>query len=209
MVKHQKIAAILGILGVVTPFLSGAALADTNEIPIPNGNQTIQAAAPTPVDVIVTDNKGNMTEQQVPYNPQTQTVVVNNNYGGDNSSVFFPLFAAGFMFWGGYWVGHNGSYWNGSHYVHVTNVNWNQHWNNYWQHSWAPKWKNYSHNHQNDPHFKYHQQGQNWHDNAGHWHNGNHGDQPIEDHGQRGGNHGDGGREGRGGGMHRGGGGHR
>lgn len=225
---YQKCVAAITSAAFAMPLFFGSLMADTttttttnNEIPIPNGNQKL--AGQTTVDAIVTDNQGNMQEVQLPYNSQTQSVTINNNqYGGDNASLFFPLFATGFMFYAGYWVGHDGSYWNGSHYTHVTNINnWNNHWNNYWKHDWAPKWNNYNHQHANDPGYKYHNNQQNWHDNAGHWNEGDRwqGHQGGEHGGQGGWRGGEGGHGGEGfgggggfnreGGGHSGGGGHR
>lgn len=176
--KRKIAAAVLMVIAVPSMFCN--AFAQTNEIPIQNGNQVLSSnnngTVPKTVDAVVTDNNGNMSEQQLPYNSANQTVVVNNNYGGDNASLFLPLFTMGFMFWGGYWVGHNGSYWNGNNYVHVNNINnWNNHWNNYWHNNWGPKWNNYYNQHRNDSNFKWKSQGQNWHNEAGNWHNNNQG----------------------------------
>jgi uncharacterized membrane protein YgcG len=195
-IKTALLALIL--ITFATPFSCNVSFAETNEVPIPNGNEMLNSNTSSngkqTVDAIVTDNQGNMSEQQLPYNPNNQTVIVNNNYGGDNASLFFPAFELGFMFWAGYWVGHNGSYWNGSHYVHVTNVNWNQHWHNYWNHTWAPKWHNYYNQHHNNSNFKWGNHQNDWHDQAGNWHN-----RGGRENRERGGE--------RGGGMH--GGGHR
>lgn len=205
------IALVLTILAA--PFLCCTSFAQTNEIPIPNGNQVINnntqggsTSQPT-VDAIVTNSDGTMTQEKLPYNPNNQTVIVNNNYGGNNASLFLPALEMGFMFFAGYWVGHNGSYWNGHGYVHVTNVNWNQHWNNYWHNTWKPKWNNYANEHRNDPNFKWGDHQNDWHDNAGNWHNRQGADEHRGNAEHSGGERGGGMREG--GGERGGGGGHR
>jgi len=75
------------------------------------------------VNAIVVDGNGNMSQQVFPYNPQTQEADVGDAKQGGNASIYFTLFMAGFMWWDGYWVGHNGYYWNGHTNVYVNNVN--------------------------------------------------------------------------------------
>lgn len=107
------------------------------------------------VNAIVVDGNGNMSQQVFPYNPQSQQVDVGSADKGDNASIYLTLFMMGFMWWDGYWVGHNGYYWDGHTNVYVKNVNWNNHWNNYWHNTWNQKWNNYYNKHKHDPNFPY------------------------------------------------------
>ncbi len=107
------------------------------------------------VNAIIVDGNGNMSQQVFPYNPQNQQVDVGSASQGENASIYFTLFMMGFMWWDGYWVGHNGYYWDGHINVYVKNVNWNNHWNNYWHNTWNQKWNNYYNKHKNDPNFPY------------------------------------------------------
>ncbi|MCB1067764.1 MAG: hypothetical protein KDK56_06225 [Simkania sp.] len=107
------------------------------------------------VNAIVVDGNGNMSQQVFPYNPQTQQVDVGDANQGQNASIYLTLFMMGFMWWDGYWVGHNGYYWNGHTNVYVKNVNWNNHWNNYWHNTWNQKWQTYYNKHKNDSNFPY------------------------------------------------------
>lgn len=107
------------------------------------------------VNAIVVDGNGNMGQQVFPYNPQTQQVDVGSADQGENASIYLTLFMMGFIWWDGYWVGHNGYYWDGHNNVYIKNVNWNNHWNNYWNDSWNQKWKGYYNTHKNDPDFPY------------------------------------------------------
>jgi hypothetical protein len=107
------------------------------------------------VNAIIVDGNGNMSQQVFPYNPQNQQVDVGSASQGENASIYFTLFMMGFMWWDGYWVGHNGYYWDGHTNVYVKNVNWNNHWNNYWHNTWNQKWNNYYNKHKNDPNFPY------------------------------------------------------
>ncbi|MBS0651927.1 MAG: hypothetical protein JSR39_00190 [Verrucomicrobia bacterium] len=134
-------------------FHSGAGLIADDQIMLPNTNANI--TSPTPVQAIVLDSNGNMSEEEYMYNPDTQVVVVDSNNGGDNASIFFPLFAAGFIWWDGYWVNHEGNYYVNNHWVHVNNPDWNNHWHDYWNNHWDNHWHNYWNQHRNDPNFRY------------------------------------------------------
>ena len=124
-----------------------------DQIKVPNATSDTTSA--TSVQAIVVDSQGNVTEKEYPYDPNTQIVVVNSDSGGDNASIFLPLFAMGFIWSEGYWVNHEGNYWVDNHWVHVNNVNWNKHWNNYWHNHWNNHWHNYWNQHHNDPNFRY------------------------------------------------------
>lgn len=163
----------------------------TNKIvPIP-GPQAY--SSPTPVDAIVQDSDGNFQEQQYTYypnyyqqdknHPDPNVVIINNTNqvtGGNNQSaqpsedspsVFFPLFAMGFLFVAGYWVGHNGNCWNGHNYVNVHVNNWNSHWNHYWNGHWKNNWNQHWQNHSRNPNWRY-RNNPNWNDQTGkHWKN--------------------------------------
>ena len=53
-----------------------------------------------------------MTEQEYTYDPDTQVIVIDSDNGGENASMFFPLFATGFIWWNGYWVNREGYYYS-------------------------------------------------------------------------------------------------
>jgi hypothetical protein len=165
----MKRVLLVGLL--LLPFVSGFGDNTTTVVAIPNGNQVV--SSPTPVDAIVVDSNGNMSQQQVQYDPNAANgqggVTINNNYGGDNASLFLPLFQMGFIWSMGYWVGHDGSYWNGHNTVYINNSHWDNHWNNYWHNNWGPKWQHYYNQHHNDPNFRYRDHGEDWHQNAGNW----------------------------------------
>ncbi len=145
----KKILGLLVIVIISATFLLQA----DSQVMIPNGNSGI--SSPTPVQAIVVDSQGNVSEQEYTYDPNTQVIVINSNNSGDNASLFFPLFAMGFIWWEGYWVNHDGNYWVDNHWVHVNNVNWDKHWNNYWHNHWNNRWHNYWNQHRNDPNFRY------------------------------------------------------
>ncbi|MES2122982.1 MAG: hypothetical protein V4492_09480 [Chlamydiota bacterium] len=176
----------------------------TNVVPIPGADQ--EFSSPTPIETIVVDKNGNMIEKQYTYDPNQGGVVINNNneVGGDNASLFFPMFMMGFMWSEGFWVGHNGSYWNGNRYTYVNNKNWNNHWNNYWHNNWNQKWNNHWNQHHNEQNWQYrdHQQ---WDDNTGKDWRAQHGegDGGMRDGGARGGGERGGGERMGGGGGHR------
>lgn len=150
-------------------------------------NPSVEVDGPTPVQAIILDSNGNVTEKEYTYDPNTQTIIINSNDEGDNASIFFPLFETGFLWWGGYWVNYNGYYWNG-HWRHVDYDDWNGHWHNYWNHHWDNHWHNYWNQHHKESNFRY--------KNKEHWQN------RSFQGGHRGGNHGGGHEGGHGGGRH-------
>ncbi len=158
----RLLSKIFWVLGI-TALLCAKAHADTtnNVVPIPG----VDYSQPTPVQTIVVDSNGNMSEKTYTYDPnQGGVVIINNNQvSGNNASLFFPLFMMGFMWAEGYWVGHNGAYWNGNHYTYVSNKNWNNNWNNYWHNNWNNKWQNYWNQHHNDKNWPY-RNNKNWPD---------------------------------------------
>jgi hypothetical protein len=112
-------------------------------IPVPEARS--QYNSPTPVDAVVVDKDGNMTQTQYTYDPNQGGVVINNYYqvGGPDASIYFPLWGIGFLWWSGFWVDSYGYYWNGYGYGYVRSARWGNHWNNYWHSNWNNKWNNY------------------------------------------------------------------
>lgn len=121
----------------------------SNVIPLPEAEKEYDS--PTPVDAIVVDKDGDMSEQQYTYDPDAGGVVINNynEVSGPDCSIYFPLFAVGFIWWGGYWCDHDGYYWSGHGYHRANYNHWHNHWNNYWHNNWNNKWHQYSQRHPN------------------------------------------------------------
>lgn len=140
--------------------------AATNVVPIPEAAQ--QYSSPTPVNVIVVDGNGTMSQQQYMYEPALGGVVINNTsaIGGDGASIFFPDFSLGFVWWNGYWADYDGFYWNGFNYAQVNNSDWHHYWHHYWHHDWNHRWHNYWNQHHKDPHWVY-SKNKNWHTHHG------------------------------------------
>ena len=174
-------------LGILS-FSIGNMPVAADEIMIPR--EDVNVSSPTQVQAIVLDSNGNMTEEEYTYDPDTQVIVINS--GGDNASVFFPLFATGFIWWNGYWVNREGYYYDNDRWVHVDDHDWDGHWNGYWNNHWDNHWHNHWNNHHGDPNFHYR--------NQEHWKNNSFQGR------QRGGGHGGGAREHGGGGRGGGGG---
>lgn len=154
---------------------TGSSGSGTNVIPIPGGDQ--EFTQPTPIETIVVDKNGNVIEKQYTYDPNQGGVVINNNeeIGGDDASLFFPMFEMGFIWASGYWVGHDGNYWNGHEYVNINNNHWDDHWNNYWHNNWNNKWNNHWNKNHNDPNWRYRNNPQ-WRDQSGReWRSGHEG----------------------------------
>lgn len=121
-------------------------------IPLPEADNKYDTS--TPVDTIVVDKYGTMTETQYPYDPDKQGVVINNyeDVAGPNASVFFPAFEVGLLWWGGYWTDHDGYYWDGDHYAYINDPHWHDHWDHYWNRDWNNKWNQYRQDHPNAGH---------------------------------------------------------
>ncbi len=171
-------------------------------VPLPEAEQQYSEA--TPVDAIIVDKDGNMTERQYTYDPAQGGVVINNynQVAGPDCSLYFPVFGVGFLWWGGYWVDYNGYYWNGYGWGYVNYNRWHGRWNNYWHHNWNNKWNGYRRAHPNSRHAGGHNGRGNFHNNRG---------MNRQSHSQmrrQGGQGGHGGQGGRGGGGGHGGGGH-
>jgi hypothetical protein len=115
----------------------------TRVIPVPEVEQ--KYSSPTPVNAVVVDRNGNMTETRYTYDPDQGGVVINNyeEISGPGSSVFFPEDEVGLMWWDGFWVDHEGYYWNGANFVLVDDPGWRGRWDQYWQRDWRNKWNGY------------------------------------------------------------------
>lgn len=115
-------------------------------IPLPEADQSDSSE---PVDAIVVDKNGTMQQMQYTYDPDQGGVVINNyeEVSGDGASIFFPAFEVGMLWWGGYWVDHEGYYWNGNRYAQVHDAHWNDNWNHYWHQNWNHKWDQYRNSH--------------------------------------------------------------
>jgi hypothetical protein len=121
--------------------------APTTVVPVPEADQLYSTV--TPVDTIIVDKNGNMTETQYNYDPDQGGVVINNynEVAGPGASLFFPAMTVGMLWWGGYWVDHNGDYWNGRTYVQVNDPHWHDNWDHYWKGNWDNKWNQYREQH--------------------------------------------------------------
>lgn len=116
-------------------------------VPLPEAQQQYTSA--TPVDAIVVDKDGNMSERQYTYDPNRGGVVINNYYqvAGPDCSLYFPAFGVGFLWNNGFWVDSQGYYWNGIGFGFVGYGYWNSHWNYYWHHNWNNRWNHYRSSH--------------------------------------------------------------
>lgn len=173
----KKVLFFSAALIQATQFLAADA-----QVMIPNSE--MNAESPTPVQVIVTDSNGNVTEQEATYDPDTETVSVNAPTG-DDASIFFPLLGLGYLWWDGNWVNGDGEYYENNRWVHIDNDDWNHHWNNYWNHDWDNHWHNYWNEHHNDANFRY-KNNEHWkgHSFKGH-HQANHSDKGHGNKGQK------------------------
>ncbi len=190
-----------------SPLIAQTDVQGNQIVPIP-GPQAY--SEPHPVDAIVTDSQGNMREETYTYypnyysqdsqHPDPNVVIINNTqqvtsdqYGGTSPSLFFPGFALGFLFAGGWWCDYDGHYWDGYRYGRVNYNNWNGRWNNYWNRDWNNRWNNHWNNHHNDRNWKY-RDNKNWNDHTGkergYGHHGSSGGQGGRGGGGHGGGHG-------------------
>jgi hypothetical protein len=145
-------ALFLGVLSTLSfqctkPLSAADESTSSTVVPIPEADQAY--SSPTPLKAIVVDKQGNMTETEYTYDPEAGGVVINNeeNIYGDGSSLFFPALEVGFLWAGGYWVDHEGYYWNGNHYANEKNPAWHDQWDHYWNRDWNNKWNNYRQQH--------------------------------------------------------------
>lgn len=121
--------------------------APTIVVPVPEADQLYPAA--TPVETIIVNKNGTMIEGQYTYDPEQGGVVINNyeEVAGPGASLFFPTMTVGMLWWNGYWVDHEGYYWNGRTWSQVNDPHWHDNWNHYWNDNWNNKWNRYRQQH--------------------------------------------------------------
>ncbi len=154
MKKFGKLLALLLSLLILVPLMVHNAdksnASSQTTVVVPNPPAIDQK---TPVDTIITQPDGTVIEKQYIYDPDTNSILIDSEYSQENASLFFPGFELGFLFAGGYWVDHDGYYWNDNHWTYTNNENWNDHWNGYWHNQWNNQhWRNHwqqNHNNKN------------------------------------------------------------
>jgi hypothetical protein len=107
------------------------------------------------VQVIIVDQDGHVTEQQYPYDAATGGITIDETVGGPNASIFFPFFAAEYLWAAGHWVNEGGYYYENNHWVQINDPDWHDKWNGYWNNTWKDKWNNYWNQHHNEQGWQY------------------------------------------------------